>query len=392
MQRFNFSLKIVLRLKVFFRRIHLYLGMAAGLIITITCASGAVLVYEKELMQLFHHDRYFTQNSGSRLPIDAVLKAVTLSDTSFKANAVKVYTDVKRNVEISVSKSEQSKNTEAAKQQQKATNSRLTVFVDPYTAEIREVYNHKESFFYWVMDLHRWMLSGDIGKTVVGISTILFLFILITGIVLWWPKNKAILKQRLKIKTKAGFKRWNHDFHIVFGFYSAIFLFVLAFTGLAWSFEWFNKGIYTITGSSMERAKPPANATLNDSIHIPVQTALFLVQEKVPNAPYYNISLPKEKKEAFAVTILPINAAHESASDTYFVDAKEGKIIGEHLFKDRNIGQKIRATFKPIHVASIYGQTSKTIGFIVCLLGTFFPISGIILWFNRTRKKKTVSK
>ncbi|WP_442902315.1 PepSY domain-containing protein [Flavihumibacter sp.] len=45
--------------------------------------------------------------------------------------------------------------------------------------------------------LHRWMLGGDIGKIIVGISTIIFLFIMITGIVFWWPKTRAILRQRL---------------------------------------------------------------------------------------------------------------------------------------------------------------------------------------------------
>jgi len=98
-----------------------------------------------------------------------------------------------------------------------------------------------------MLSLHRWLLGGDTGKLIVGICTLLFLFILITGIILWWPKTKNILLHRLKIKSNGGWKRLNHDLHIVLGFYCAIFLFLFAFTGLAGSFSWFNKGIYKAT-------------------------------------------------------------------------------------------------------------------------------------------------
>lgn len=52
-----------------------------------------------------------------------------------------------------------------------------------------------------------------------------------------------------------------------------------------------------------------------------------------------------------------------------------GLIITE--FSDKSFGQKVRSTFKPIHVASIYGLPSKIIGLIVCMLGTFCQINGI---------------
>lgn len=354
----------------------------------VTCFTGAVLVYEKELMQLFHKERYYTKHTGNRLSADELIKAVKAKDSTVKIGSVRVYADATRNVEITVTKPERSKKEEKVKgKKEEAKGTRLVAFVDPYNAEVIEFYNHRKSFFYFMMDLHRWMLGGDIGKLIVGISTIIFLFILITGIILWWPRNKAILKQRLKIKMGAGFKRLNHDYHIVLGFYSAIFLFVFAFTGLAWSFEWFNKGIYTVTGSSMEKPKNPLSTIKDSSVKISVETALSAVIDTNKNAVYYNLTLPKDSADAFSVSLLDKNAPHETASDTYFVDAFSGKVIGRQLFSERNIGQKTRSTFRPVHVASVYGHTSKLIGFLACLLGTFFPASGIIMWINRTRKK-----
>jgi uncharacterized iron-regulated membrane protein len=55
------------------------------------------------------------------------------------------------------------------------------------------LYSYRTTFFYSVFALHRWLLAGDTGKLIVGISTSIFLFILITGIILWWPgKQKEI--------------------------------------------------------------------------------------------------------------------------------------------------------------------------------------------------------
>ena len=61
------------------------------------------------------------------------------------------------------------------------------------------------------MRLHRWLLdeykrdgSFAWGKTIVGYSTLVLVIIIISGLVIWYPRNKKVLKNRLKIKTKAG--------------------------------------------------------------------------------------------------------------------------------------------------------------------------------------------
>lgn len=372
-------------MKIFFRRIHLYLGLATGIIIMITCLTGAILVYEKELQQLFHHSRYFTNPAGERLPADAILDNFNAQFPGKKVSSLKIFSDPSRNVEVSFTEAKKKQNTSPVAKGKEKRETRLVAFVDPYTGLVKEVYNHRESFFYFVMDLHRWMLAGDTGKMIVGICTIVFLFILVTGVILWWPRNRAILKQRLKIKTDAGFKRLNHDYHVVFGFYSSIFLFVLAFTGLAWSFEWFNDGIFSLTNSSKERAKPLKSLMVSQG-KTAAETAVLQVTGR-EQSPFYLLTLPKDSAEAYSVTVLPESAPHESATDTYFIDQYSGQILSVQTFASRNKGQKIRATFKPVHVASIYGQPSKLIGFLACLAGTFFPASGIIMWLNRTRKK-----
>jgi uncharacterized iron-regulated membrane protein len=384
-------------MKIFFRRIHLYLSLAAGLIIMITCATGAILVFERELQELFHPARYHVEKTGNRISLDSMASNLKQTVPAARVTGIKVYRDSLRTVEFMYAVKKPGADLQKRKS---AEGERLTAFVNPYTGTVLELYNYRDSFFYSVMDLHRWMLSGDAGKMVVGCATFIFLFILLTGLILWWPKTRAILRQRVRIKFDGGWKRLNHDLHIVMGFYSFIFLFILAFTGLAWSFEWFNKGIYKVTGSSMQIVKPPvvkdSAMHLSSVVSLKSRSASLLSLNEVfniassqwPDVVFCNIAPPKDSASPYSVSVLPVTAIHESATDMFYIHPHSGELIGSMKWNERNTGQRVRATFKPIHVASIYRIPSKLIGFFVCIMGASFPVTGVIMWLNRTRKKQ----
>ena len=385
-------------MKVFFRRIHLYLSFAAGLVILICCLTGAILVFEKDLMMAFNKERYYVEAAGAKLSADTLVSKVKQNYPGAKVNGIKLYEAADRSAEVSVSfppkkdakaKSEAPKPKEGAKPVAPQRQPGFTIFINPYTGQVVDKYSYSETGFYTVFALHRWLLGGNdsIGKLIVGISTFIFLFILITGIVLWWPKTKKILKQRLNVRWSAGWKRINHDMHLVFGFYSAIFLFIFAFTGLAWSFEWFNNGIYKVTGSPLKPAPAPKSTYVADARKISFDKALAAAQTIYPSAEFYSISLPKDSTEAMNVSLLGHDAAHESATDAVYIDQYSGAVLGKLAFGDRSLGAQVRSTFKPVHTGSIWGTPSKIIAFLVCLLGVTFPITGTIMWYNRTRKR-----
>lgn len=78
-----------------------------------------------------------------------------------------------------------------------------SVYVNPYSGEILAVYDEEMDFFNIVKFIH-WslLLEVGLGQQIVGWSTFIFVIMLITGIILWWPKNKAARKQRFKFQWK----------------------------------------------------------------------------------------------------------------------------------------------------------------------------------------------
>ena len=362
-------------MKKWFRRIHLYLGLSSGLVIMVSCFTGAVLVFEEELQHAFHQERYEVLPVGRQLPLTILVANFKKQEPKAVVTRVQVFTNPRKSVII---------NYNGGKKNQ--------AFMNPYTGAIIELYKYQDTFFYTIFALHRWLLGGDVGKMIVGIATLFFVFILITGIILWWPKTRRIVLQRLKIKTDAGSKRFTHDLHIILGFYSAIFLFVFAFTGLAWSFEWFNKGIYKVTNSPVKGPKPPPSTFVEQQESISLDAAYAAANTYMPMVVFHSINLPKDSIEPVTISSLSLKAPHTSATDAIYLDQYSGKKIGQLYFNERSTGAQVRATFKPVHTGSIWGLPSKLIALIVCILGTSFPVTGTIIWINRTRKKKSITQ
>lgn len=208
---------------VFFRRIHLYLALAAGLVFFVQCLTGTVLVFEEEITHALHPERYTTASSqrsaATRSAVDA-------------AAAVKAPTTAAPS--------------EAAPLSSTPNTGQATGRLNPQEPTISKT----------AEDLHRRLLAGEVGKALTGLSALFILFITTTGIVLWWPKTRAMRTGRLRIKWEASGKRLTHDLHVVRGFYCSLFLFGLALTGVSMSYRWAANGLFWPTSSQPTMALP----------------------------------------------------------------------------------------------------------------------------------------
>lgn len=113
----------------------------------------------------------------------------------------------------------------------------------------------RSRFFLEVMRLHRWLLDAPAvkggmtpGKMIVGITVIAMVLILISGVMLWWRRSSANLKRNLTIRTGKGLHVFLSDLHTTGGIYSAVFLLIMALTGLTWSFGWYRQPFYALFG------------------------------------------------------------------------------------------------------------------------------------------------
>jgi uncharacterized iron-regulated membrane protein len=380
-------------MKKFFRTIHLYLSLVAGVFIVLATVTGCIMVFEDEINNTFYTERYFVEPASQKLPITELISIAEKETKGAKASGLKIYKSADRSVEISLmAKEGDNKDKQAKTEEKKGRKPGFLVYINPYTAEIISTIKSGGSFFKKVEMIHRFLLSkkGGIGNYVMSYSSMFFLFILVTGVILWWPKSNKILKQRLKVKWDGKTKRLVHDLHVVLGFYTSIFLIVIVSTGLIMAFPAVNSIIFKLTKSKTESPKPPKSNFVSGVEPLDLASLTQLINKISTNWESYNFRLPKEKDDVISVNVLE-EGALENKVNTYYFDQYTGEKLGALLFADRSLGQRIRSYVKPIHKGELLGLPTKILSFIISLLTITFPITGVIMWLNRLKKTKDVA-
>jgi uncharacterized iron-regulated membrane protein len=366
--------------------LHLWLGLVVGLLFSLAAITGSILVFEKELDPLLYHSFYYMDK-----PVSSSQKYLSIDHL---ANQARLYAQEKPVHSLLVPANPSSGQNVLFQTEGKRLE-RVLLAINPYTGQLEEKIPGNRHLFTLAEDLHRELLMGKTGKTITGICCLSYLTILLSGLILWWPKNQKVLRQRLKIKWDAKFKRLNWDLHAVGGFYTLPILFIIAFTGLTWSYKWFNDSIfYLFDGKGPQ--KPAKFYHFSESSSPqggPLQMAYLQAQQLLPYAADVTITLPSKESNVVSVSKEQPQAAISNVVDRLLFSAQSGELIKKELYENQSKGMKVRRLVFPIHTGSIYGLPTKILVFLSCFIGASMPITGFIIWLKRKKKtKKTTTK
>ena len=276
-----------------------------------------------------------------------------------------------------------------------------TVFINPYSGQVlKSVVNHNGDFdfFRLVLSGHRTLwLPREIGSPIVGYSVLIFLITLITGVILWCPRSwtRKALVQRLTLKRPFTFSRLNFDLHNVAGFYAALVLAVLCFTGLIFSLNWFSRGVYSIT-SGGEELKPyvlPVSDTLQvvNRVTNPLDRLYTQLRLEEPAAKTFYFALPGQADGVYRVSVVHKRGSYYRTDNLFFdrytlVSLKgAGSYAGKYT--EASPADKFRRMNLEIHDGRIWGLPGKIIMFLASLTGASLPVTGFIIWYRKRRKR-----
>ncbi|MGB3182952.1 MAG: PepSY-associated TM helix domain-containing protein [Cyclobacteriaceae bacterium] len=364
-----------------FNDIHLWLGIGSGLILFLVCLSGTVYTFRSEIERALEADKYKAEAKAGveRLTVEQIVRK-TEAETGGKVSSVAIPHAEDETYRLSV---------KTSPEERRGTG----YFIDPYTAEIKGTSGGPASEFFMVMfRMHRWLLmDSSIGRPIVGTATVIFVFILLTGIVLWFPKKLKNWKQGLKIKTDSNWKRINHDLHNTLGFYSFILLLVMSLTGLCWSFEWYRDGLGAVLGAEVfggRGEKPPvSDAGGTPAATLSAEEFISIADKQLLYEGDYRISLPGEPEAPVVIMKTGVGFFASSGRDVLYLNQYSGEVLKADIFSEKPFNQKITSSIKPLHTGEILGTFSKILYFIACLVATSLPVTGTIIWLNKLKKK-----
>ncbi len=380
-------------MRKFFRKIHLWLSIPFGVIITLTCFSGAMLVFEKEVNEWIRPELYFVkQVKLTSIPVEELLEkvATTLPD-SVSVLSVSISSDPNRAYQISLSKPHRS-----------------SIYIDQYTGEVTGK-NERSSFFMFMFRMHRWLLDSMNpgnkgvfwGKMIVGVSTFVFVIVLISGIVIWWPRTRKAFKNSFKIARQKGLRRFLYDLHVVGGMYAFLFLLAMSLTGLTWSFSWYRTAFYNLFGVEMTTQSQNRSVPTEKSIRKNRDISLLNVKSEGSNMSpfvywqqvYDKLSTQDPQYKLITISSGNASVAHDfygnqRAADRYSFNVLNGEIHKVDYYREQASNSKIRGWIYSVHVGSWGGIFTRLLSFFAALLGASLPLTGYYLFIKKSLKKK----
>ena len=214
-----------------FRKIHLWLSVPVGLIITVICLTGAALVFERDITESLNPEIYkvtYTEGDTPLPPSELVASIRRQVPDSLKLLSLQL----------------PGERDAACMATFKGTGKR-SLSVNPYTGEVNG-WTKSSPFFQTMRQMHRWLMDPPpvkgvktVGKVVVGVTTIIMMVILVSGLVIWWPRTRKALKNRLSVSCNKGWWRFWYDSHVSLGFYATLLWRAMGLPGLPQASRWY---------------------------------------------------------------------------------------------------------------------------------------------------------
>lgn len=381
-----------------FRRVnnwlHLWLGLISGVIVFVVCITGCIWVFNTEITQMLEPETNVDYQARPVLK-PSEIAAIGLKKFPGMTAGYANYQQG-RAVELHMNRT--------------GENSRrgggVTVKMNPYDGTVLKTVVHKKGevdFFRFILNGHRFLwLPYEIGRPVVNYGTLVFVVLLITGLVWWYPKkwNKSTRDKSFKVKWNASFKRLNIDLHNVFGFYSLLFLAAIALTGMVYGIKWYSDGLYWVTTGGEkagEFRRLQSDSTMANKFYTP-EKAIDLAWNKViskhPKSEgfYYSYPDTADTKGTIYISVYPTRGQFYNSQaytfDQHTLKEFDRKDAYAMDYQKAGFGVKLRKMNYDIHVGSILGFPGKVLAFLASLIGASLPVTGFIIWYNRKFKKK----
>lgn len=374
---------------------HLWFGLLSSLVVFILCITGCLYAFKTQITELYNYDLVFVENVGNskQLPDELIKK---LESEKKKITAILLPDKPNRSWVVSYTNQFGDLNTS---------------YYDPYKKmELGVADQSLNRFFEIVLDIHRTLLMGEVGRQILGVGTLMFLYLMLSGFVLWLPKKLKYLKQNLTIKLNAKFKRLNYDLHNVMGFYAMIFLAFISITGLYITYPWVkNALIVSLGGESLSQINSEQTqenddafaSLMNDMLDrqkeksevveeklVSINQLLSTTEKLFPKPGIISINYPNSENPRYTVTKIDTDNFLGALLPNELTFDKKGALKTKDIFLEKPLNKQFTSLSKPLHTGEIMGLPSVIFYFIVTFIGCLLPVTGFIIWYQRLVKTK----
>lgn len=350
------------------RVIHLWLGLGSGLVVFIVSITGCLYVFEEEIRSATQYENlYVAPQSKPFIGLEKILINFEHIAAGEMIRLIRTHEGrTNATVQISVEKDK-------------------VYYFNPYDGSL--INKSAPDWLDTVEEIHISLLLGEWGKFLQRWSVVVFVLLLITGLILWLPRNLRMLKQALTIKKRASVKRINFDLHNVLGFYASSILIIIALSGLFFAFKGVKAAVAFVVGAQLNDGEKliTASPVLAGSMSSRYASIYRNAMIEYPGATATSLSVRKNGELRLRL-IYPYKWARNQ--NTFYFNEPTGKLLRAKLYREFNRSDFIAATNYDLHTGKLFGLFGKIIAFMASFIAATLPVTGLIIWLKK--KKRTI--
>lgn len=368
-------------IKKIFGKLHLWLGLSSGLVVFIVAITGCLYAFQEEIQDLTQPYRFVEKQHEEFLPPSIIREITDVVLPDKHIHGVLYKGEDRAAIAIYYSYDDGYYD---------------LVYVNPYSGQVLQVEDMYKNIFQIILDGHFYLwLPHQIGQPLVSSFTVIFIIMLISGIVLWWPRNKNGTRQRFTIKWDGRWRRRNYDLHNVLGFYASALALLLALTGLVWGFEWFRDAVYATAGGqkSLTYTEPLSDtrALTSRSVAESVDLLWNQLRHTYPTSGSIEAHFPETDRSPIHIAINPDADTYWKINYLYFDQYTLEEVSVDHIwdrFDNASAADKLMRMNYDVHTGAIFGLAGKALMFLASLIVASLPVTGFCIWWGRKNKKK----
>jgi uncharacterized iron-regulated membrane protein len=377
-----------------FWRWHFYGGIVFAPFLILLAISGALYLYQGEIETMIYKDKLVVKAGEQSLPLSQQVDAVKKAYPDAEINSIRLPKEKTRATLVKITKDDVV----------------TQVYVNPYNAKITGTILDAKHFKNVVTKLHsEWIVGGTFINRFVELAACWTIIILVTGLYMWWPRNRASIMGTIIPRFNAKGKLFWRDMHAVPAFWLSLLILGLILTGLPWSGvmgENINKLATSAKAGYPEHAwvaptvekttkqvaadipwateNNPVPASAKGEGSLSVDQIEYLAEKNHIRKPY-TISNPIGEDGVF--TVASSRDKPENEATVYF-NQYSGDIVEDIRFNDYGWMAKAISIGIAMHEGHYFGRANQILGTIAALGLVGIVIMSLVMW----RKRKPAGK
>lgn len=361
-----------------FKRWHRWLGVLSGVVFFFVALTGTLFVFADEAIDAVAGGarQVTVERGGQQLSVDSLMQCFRTTCSQRKPFYADVYRAKDRSFRVASSDTQ--------------GNDLAYTYLNPYTGEVIKI-SRSYQFFFTLAHLHAELLMGEWGKWIVAITTLIFFFELLSGLILWLPRrwNAKSRASSFRIKRGKTWWTWAYNLHKVLGFYSLVPALVVTLTALIMSFGAITRVLQQALGgvddpfAEAERYEPAAIA---GRASLPLSVAVAKAFDKRPQAQQCRVSLWNSESGVYHLKV---------AAYIGLVSSRDGEnlVLNKYTGEEIELPQPVKRAFVinewllRLHIGAWGGLVVKILMFIVGALLTSLPVTGLLLLIRHKGSK-----